>query len=102
MITIKIAEQKEDIFIMKMMDRDEELCEGSITIGQACEILSISKDDDIYGYSMGKALLNLADHRNAKEVICSNENLFGLLGKLGFKKVDCIMCLALKGYFSTI
>lgn len=102
MISIKIADQKDDMYIMKMMDNDIELCIGSIKIGQACELISISNCDEIYSISMCKALLNLADRKNAKEVICKNEEIFDLLVKLGFEIKNGTALLNLNGYFSTI
>lgn len=101
MISITVSAQKENIFTMKMSDQLNDLCEGTIQIGQACELLEISKADDSLQFSMGKALLNLADRKDVKEVICKNKDLFQLANQLGFKLNEDYMILLLKGYFST-
>ncbi len=101
MISIKVTQQDNDIYTMQMKEQDKILCVGSIRIGQACEIISISQLDEIYGYAMCKALLNLADRKGVGEVVCKNEKLFEFLENLGFKKDKNITKLSLKGYFSS-
>ncbi len=85
-----IAAQTDDV-VMSMTDKDELLGVGVIKLfGECANLCGIYiKDDDFsLSYSMGKALLNVADLRGAQYAVCDSHKMERVLTALKFKKIS--------------
>ncbi|MBE7043101.1 MAG: hypothetical protein E7399_06360 [Ruminococcaceae bacterium] len=72
------------------------------THAEILEIITVDEQDWELAFFIGKAILNKVDLQGAKQVVCYNESIQGLLRKLEFLQQESgVWKLNLEGYFTS-
>ena len=106
MIEIKpIALEQLNTFRMSVLERAEVL--GSVDVylqEERAYLVNLNSGvlDTALLFGLGKAALNLADLRGAKEAVCSDPSMESFMAPLRFKKTsESLWTLSLEHYFET-